>query len=83
MCKKLDKALIKFKNLVLDKIDRFEGNIFTSNMIPIVVRLQTRFRDIRKQKMLLELREKHLDTSEDTHSNEIIRKRIKNPTWRS
>jgi len=39
MCKKLDQALIAFKNSVLSKIDRFEGNIYTSSMIPIVLKI--------------------------------------------
>ena len=39
ICKKLDKSLIKFKSSVLDKIDCFEGNIYTSSMLPTVLRI--------------------------------------------
>lgn len=40
MCKQLDNALMKFKNNVLSKIDKFNGNIYTSSMIPIVIKVQ-------------------------------------------
>jgi len=39
LCKELEKALTRFKNNVLDKIDRFEGNIYNSSMIPIVIKI--------------------------------------------
>lgn len=39
MCKQLDKSLLKFKNSVVNKIDFFEGNIYTSSMIPVVLKI--------------------------------------------
>ena len=39
LCKKLEKKMMQFKNNILGKIDRFEGNIYNSSMIPIVVRI--------------------------------------------
>jgi hypothetical protein len=39
LCRKLEKTMTKFKNAVLGKIDRFEGNIYNSSMIPIVVKI--------------------------------------------
>ena len=39
MCMELEKALDKFKRLVKDTIDSFEGKIYTSSMIPIVIKV--------------------------------------------
>jgi len=54
MCKELGKALVKFKNNVLSKIDRFEGNVYTSSMIPIVLRIQLIFRKKKKERQIRE-----------------------------
>lgn len=54
LCKKLEKTLTNFKNHVLGKIDRFEGNIYTSSMIPIVIRIQQMFREKRRARALIE-----------------------------
>ena len=54
LCKKLEKTLTNFKNNVLGKIDRFEGNIYTSSMIPIVIRIQQMFREKRRARALIE-----------------------------
>lgn len=59
MCKELDAALVKFKNSVLSYIDRFEGNIYTSAMIPIVIRIQKIFRQRNKERRQKELKKIH------------------------
>ena len=38
-CRSLDKAMIKFKNMVKLKIDKFEGHFYMSSMIPLVVNI--------------------------------------------
>lgn len=54
LCRELEKALTRFKNNVLDKIDRFEGNIYNSSMIPIVIKIQQIFRDKRFKRAIEE-----------------------------
>ena len=54
LCRELEKALTRFKNNVLDKIDRFEGNIYNSSMIPIVITIQQIFREKRKLRAIEE-----------------------------
>lgn len=39
MCNELTKVFDKFKYSVLDKIDRFEGSIYNSSMIPIIIKI--------------------------------------------
>ena len=47
LIKMLDKSMVKFQNMVLDKIDNFEGNMYTSSMIPIVINIQRQFRKLK------------------------------------
>jgi len=54
MCKDLEKAIIKFQSTVIKEIDRFEGNIYTSSMIPIVLKVQKIFRDYRRTRLIKE-----------------------------
>ena len=54
LCRELEKVLTRFKNNVLDKIDRFEGNIYNSSMIPIVITIQQIFREKRKLRAIEE-----------------------------
>ena len=61
LCRKLDKAQLKFKNNVLGKIDRFDGNIYDSSMIPIVLRIQMIFREKRKNRMYQEMEREKLE----------------------
>lgn len=50
MCILLDKALDKFKRQVKDTIDSFEGKIYTSSMIPIVIKVQQLFREKKRRR---------------------------------
>ena len=44
MCRRLDQALNKFRKSVLNDIEMFRGNVYTSAHIPIIVRLQNLYR---------------------------------------
>ena len=58
---------MQFKNNILGKIDRFEGNIYNSSMIPIVVRIQQIFREKRKQRALVAAEESKIKSFKRSH----------------
>ena len=72
LCKKLEKKLNSFKNNVLGKIDRFEGNIYNSSMIPIVIKIQQMFREKRRARALIE--------AEQAKLKKFVRKNLKSDT---
>lgn len=50
MCKELDKVKYKYSLQVDDKIESFEGNIYTSAQIPIVIKIQQLWREKQKRR---------------------------------
>ena len=51
-CKKLDKKLSQFRNSIINKIDRYEGNIYTSSTIPLITFIQRQYRKIKRKEVL-------------------------------
>jgi len=76
LCRNLDKALIKFKNNVLGKIDQFEGQIYDSSMIPIVTKIQLIFRERMKARMIKKAKDTEEAKSKFKRSGMIAEKKM-------